>query len=135
MQHPEAKTISYSPAIRSSWFSGSTESRKAIRAVNERMKLVEANADLSVRQLWSAEAEDFRFGPSIRPRPSIRGIKADRVGIFGESKDEGSKAEVSGFRTPKASLRLARRPTIRSLTAIGPGFFRFHQLAEAESPE
>ena len=32
-------------------------------AFNERMELVEANADLSVRQLWSAEAEDFRFGP------------------------------------------------------------------------
>ena len=130
MQHPEAKTISYSPAIRSSWFSGSTESRKAIRAVNERMKLVEANADLSVRQLWSAEAEDFRFGPSIRLRPSIRGIKADRVGIFGESKDEGSKAEVSGFRTPKASLRWAQRPAIRSLTAIKTAALKLKHGAE-----
>ena len=56
-------------------------------AVNERMELVEANADLSVRQLWSAE--------------------------------------VFGFRTPKASLRWAQRPAIRSLTAIKSETVRF----------
>ena len=41
-------------------------------------------------------ALDRRFGSGA----GFEGIKADRIGIFGESEDERSKAEVFGFRTP-----------------------------------